>query len=75
VQTLGLFWNYTVSYSEFYENLPKVMTNRAVGKYSVYLNATSFIIESEHVTCILPGKVKSRKYLINKVSYFFCIKK
>jgi hypothetical protein len=51
-----VFWNYTVSYSEHFENLPEVFTNAAVGHYSVYSDdGASYVIESEHVTCLLPG--------------------
>jgi hypothetical protein len=39
-----MFWNYTVSYTEFFENLPTFMTNFAIGKYSVYANETAHII-------------------------------
>ena len=40
-----VFWNYTVSYTELFENLPAFMTNYAIGKYSVYSNKTSFLIK------------------------------
>jgi hypothetical protein len=40
-----VFWNYTVSYTEYFENLPEVLTNFAVGKYSVYSNGTSYFIQ------------------------------
>jgi hypothetical protein len=40
-----VFWNYTVSYSEKFENLPAFLTNYAIGKYSVYSNQTSYLIE------------------------------
>ena len=42
-----MMWNYTVSYTEFFENLPSYLTNFAIGKYSVYSNETSHIIRCD----------------------------
>merc|ERR1711970_896397 len=52
----GAVWNYSVKYTEMFENIP-FGTNTAIGNFTVFQDDAlqDLVISSTHETCLLPG--------------------